>query len=527
MLRLLGISLDEFADAASDIESLAEWLSFNVPQWSASDMLSAARKSRDDRDMGLSAWHALGETAQLPEWNATLATLGERYDTVQNHAVNEQTATLIEAAVPLLRCFARHIAIEEDDPSLFHHLEAVTQNFQPRDEWSTRWWEVPFKAIVGELNAGYSKMPSVTRHIRVLEEARNVDDLRTAFQEFGISTNCNPYETARRNSDRLGILLDELHDLHRTWVELTTPDFAPSERPRQPENIDPTAYLNLWPEAGLLLRALHCMGKPAFSEAAAGCVSLRDIRDRLGLDSEAVAARRCKRQEQEREKERQRRTFAVAGVPFEVGTTSVRDLFDHLNSLPTPAGPCASHDSFTPLTTPPPGGGSRGGGGTIGKTSHLRTTPDLRDLVGIVGEIHAYRFLRHEFGSEIVTPDAWVSEIRRQVLPPVPGEPDEASDGHGFDFRFSQRRRRWHVEVKATTGDDPQFELAMSEIQAATRLARGQGGRWRILRVRNALSTRPEFDWLPNPFQDKFKDRFRLQGGGMRVSYIREKPYLS
>ena len=524
VLALLGICVDGFDDAASDIESLTEWLSTNVPQWSTPDMLSTARKSRDDREMGLSAWHALGDTAQLPAWNEALATLGERYDTVQNHAVHDQTATLIESAAPLLRCFARHIAIEEDDPGLFHDLEAVTQNFQPREDWSMRWWDVPFTAIIAELTAGYSKVPGVTRHLRVFEAARNVDDLRTAFHDSGISTDCNPYEIARRNRSRLENLLNELHDLHRTWLELTTCNSAAPERPEQPAAIDPAAYLNLWSEAELLPRALHCMGKTAFTEASAGCASLGDIRNRLALDPEAVAARRRERQEREREIERQRRTFDVAGIPFEVGTTNVRDLFDHLNALAAPVGPRASCDSFTALTTPLPGNRTPGGGGTKRRTSHLRPTLDLRELVGIVGEIHAYRFLRHEFGSETVTPDAWVSEIRQLVLPPVPGEPDDASDSHGFDFRFIHRRKRWYVEVKATTGDDPQFELGISEIQAATRMARGHGGRWRILRVRNALSDQPEFDWLPNPFQDGFKDRFRLHGGGMRVSYARKKP---
>ena len=104
------------------------------------------------------------------------------------------------------------------------------------------------------------------------------------------------------------------------------------------------------------------------------------------------------------------------------------------------------------------------------------------------------------------------------------GEPNNTSDSLGFDFRFSSRGRRWHVEVKSTTGDDPQFDLGISEIEAATRLARRRGGRWGILRVLNALSAQPEFDWLPNPFQEGFKDRFRLQGGGMRVSYARRKP---
>ena len=82
----------------------------------------------------------------------------------------------------------------------------------------------------------------------------------------------------------------------------------------------------------------------------------------------------------------------------------------------------------------------------------------------------------------------------------------------------------WHVEVKATTEDDPQFELGISEVEAANRLARTQGGLWRILRIRKALSDRPEFDWLPNPFEGDFRKHFRFYRGGMMMSYARKKP---
>ena len=79
------------------------------------------------------------------------------------------------------------------------------------------------------------------------------------------------------------------------------------------------------------------------------------------------------------------------------------------------------------------------------------------------------------------------------------------------------------MEVKATIGDDPQFELGISEIKAANRLARERGGQWRILRVRYVLTERPEFDWLPNPFEEGFREHFRLHKGGMLVSYTRKK----
>ena len=120
-----------------------------------------------------------------------------------------------------------------------------------------------------------------------------------------------------------------------------------------------------------------------------------------------------------------------------------------------------------------------------------------------------------------MTRDAWVSKIRLSVFPLVKGEPDNTSDGYGFDFQINHRGKKLHVEVKATTGDDQQFDLGLSEIEAAAQLARKRSRQWRILRVRKALSAQPEFDWLPNPFEEGFKKKFRLYRGGMMVSYVR------
>ncbi len=132
-------------------------------------------------------------------------------------------------------------------------------------------------------------------------------------------------------------------------------------------------------------------------------------------------------------------------------------------------------------------------------------------------------FCAEEFGRRAVRASAWVSESRLKVLPLVDGERDEISDGHGFDFRFNHNDLRWHVEVKATKGDESSFDLGISEIEAATSIARRRGHtwRWRILRVRNSFSSTPEIDWLPNPFEEGFKKHYRLHRGGMVVSYAR------
>ena len=519
VLTLLEISSDGFDFATADIERLTEWLSSNLPQWPAAELLSAARQSRDDHAMGLAAWHVLGDVAQLPAWNTALARLDDRYEVIENYDVASQTAEHIEAATALLRALARHIALTTHNPDLFHELETAVESTKPGADWSTTWWEVPFDAVLDAVADAYAEVPGAEQHLHLLAHAATLDELQERFRERAIAVEPSPYDIARRNRDALSEALADLHDLHRLWLELNDDATAPPARPVLPDELDSRAYLRTWSEVDLLDHSLHIIADSPFTAACGGCTSLNEIRDSLGLDNKAVEARRRQRREQRRKAERQRRTFDVAGIPFEFGTASFGKLFHRLNALPDPVGPRASRGMFTALASLPRTGRTRGTAGQGGTTSYLRPSPELRELVGVVDEMHAYRFLRHEFGTATITPDAWISEIRLQVLPLVVGEPDNTSDSLGYDFQFTHRRTRLHVEVKATAGDETQFELGISEIRAATRLARGRGGSWQILRVRRALSSSPEFDWLPNPFQEGFKQQFRLHKGGMRVSY--------
>ena len=524
VLELLGVLTDELDAVSTDIECLTEWLSSNLQQWSAPELLSAAQRSQDDHAMGEAAWCALGDVAQLPAWNKALAALGDRYVTVENRRVDEQIQAYLEEAMPLFRGLARYVAIDSGNPDLFSKIEAESQSFESGDDWSTRWWDVPFEVVIDKLRTRYAEISGAECHLGILEGVKTVDDLRTVFQTKGIATDPDPYEIASRNKKRLDEMLLSAHDLHRTWVEFKTPDSIAPEPPEPPAELDPVAYLHQWSDAELLERALSIIDAEDFIKACGGCTSLDDMRQRLELTPENIHARRQERLQRNREEERRRRTFDVAGAPFEVGTESYDDLLERLNNLAEPEGPNAHKDETTPLAEAGlSGGGSGGGGRRAGRISHRRPSADLRDLVGVVGEMHAYRFLRAKFGSDIVTRDAWVSEIRLKVLPPVEGELDNTSDSHGFDFQFIHRRRKWHVEVKATMGDDPQFDLGISEINTATRLARVRGGLWRILRVRNTLSDQPEFDWLPNPFEEDSSRLFRLHKGGMMVSYTRRE----
>ena len=228
--ELLGVNVEEYEPAALKAENLTNWLATNVPQWETRKLISAARRSRDDHAMGLEAWRALGDVAQLPAWNAVLERLGDEYEPVENKDVGDQTSAHMESMRPFLQALSRHIAISADDPDLFLRIEAVTGDFTAPDDWPKRWWDVPFSAVLDAvLHRLRQAIPEIDAE--TLPRADSVEGLRAALGEMGVETEIDPYETARVNKERFGKVLVAVHDLHRAWIEVRTPESEVPDRP--------------------------------------------------------------------------------------------------------------------------------------------------------------------------------------------------------------------------------------------------------------------------------------------------------
>lgn len=540
VLELLAIPRAGLNAAASDTQTLKAWLAVNLPTDDAARLpperlISAASRSRDDIEMGRATFRRLGEVAQLPRWNDALAELGDRYVMVTNSEAADQAKRHIEEAAPYLRALARHVAIETGAPDLFRKLEEVTESFEAPADWSTRWWEVPLDAVLKALHTAYTHGLDVPSHLlEALDETNTAGGptssqpvgairLHAALADRGIAIGPDPYDIYRGNENRLGRDFGEVHALHQAWLEVCRAGANPP-RPEafEPPQMDATAYLRTWSNEERFRRALRAIDDADFRTQCEGCATLEDAVSKLGLSPEAVEDARRKRRERRRRAEQAKRTFDIAGKLFEVdGAESYGELLDRLETLPEPEGPPARSNEPTRLVQPGPNPtpSSTPRRQPPGRTSHLYSSPHLPGLVGIVGEMHAWRYLRSQFGTQVVTPAAWVSENGLKVLRPAGSEKRNASDSYGFDFRFHCDGFTWHFEVKATTEDDTNFSLPPSEIRAATRLANSHPDRWRILRIRRALTDSPEIDLLPNPFETGFSDLFRLSSGGMTVRY--------
>ncbi len=527
VLQLHGVSQRGLDDAAKNTSSLTRWLSRNVriDGWPTEELLATARESYDDFEMGYRTWQVLGDAFELREWNKALGTLGGQYKQVINTQAEAQARRSLYEAGGLLRAFAQHVATAEggesteDQGKLFSKLAKVHGDLETDpewpslcDQWSRDLWKVPFGEVLGVLRAGYEGMEEAKPHLGVFEHVTSINELRLALEQQEVALEPDPIEVARDNQYRLDKAVRGMRRLYECWIEKEGGE--PKSGPEAPEvRLEDSMYLRKWPEDDLFERAKQAVDDSGFHAAVAGCDTFEAMRKRLGITSTPPSVKRT-RPEPMRD---------VAGVsePINSSDTNYRDIFERLKKLPEP--PKAANGIVRPPTGPDRGRGEpRRRNNEVGekgsKTAHLYGSPHLPEFVGIIGEMQAFRLLKDSFG---INESAWVSEFRRRIVPLLDGEKDETSDSHGYDFRFEHDGKTWCVEVKATTGDGTSFDLPASELNAASRIASRREEVWRILRVRRALSGRPECDWLPNPFEPGAGERLRLRQGGVTVEYER------
>jgi hypothetical protein len=147
----------------------------------------------------------------------------------------------------------------------------------------------------------------------------------------------------------------------------------------------------------------------------------------------------------------------------------------------------------------------------------------MEQLVGLSGEIHAYRMLQHSYGKDVVHAGCWIAGNSAKI---GLNAPDNTDDGFGCDFVIVHQGRTYYIEAKSSASDDSSFTITSSEIRLAKEVLKRSRKRrkevFHVLCVANALTTAPSFLLLPNPYAPQFKSLFQVDDADARVRY-REK----
>ena len=217
--------------------------------------------------------------------------------------------------------------------------------------------------------------------------------------------------------------------------------------------------------------------------------------------------------------EKDKRKVKVCGEDFENTEDKLSELFQHIdNEIPVDSLPDIDLSNIAKLTEMKKkkaknGGGKRKPGGKPGG----RPSEKMKNLVGLAGEIHAFRILRKKYGPTVVNSSSWISA---NSIHKFPG--NQVDDSFGCDFKIQHQKRTYFIEVKATQGDEEVFELGLSEIRKAIEVANKRREKFVILHITKALSKEPEFSFLPNPYDKKHMKSYRISNAGLRIQYQHE-----
>lgn len=515
VLKHFGVSDDDLDDA-KDASGLTEWLSRNarIPKWPAEDLMAAARKSYDDFEMG---FRVLGDDVELPRWNEALEALGGEYTSVQNEHAADQTTRHLMLSARSLRAFAKHVANKspgvEDSAKLFSDIRAVHEGFVMDPCWSRNWWTVPFQVVLDALRDRYNSIPGTQEYLGAFAGAHGPKDFDEALKRQGVDLETDPDDNADSNVRRVRRVVRRMWRVYQAWFVKQGGDREDVEQVPAVD-LDATRYLCEWSEDDAFEHAKRLIDNEGFLDATKGCMTIDAMREKLGISGEDCDGVGPPPPD----------PVVIAGTEFVVGRDSYGDLFERLDRLdlgPVTNGLSESTDSPVVVDRPRvKPRGRRGVSPTRGRGPVVHPPAHLRELVGIVGEMQAYRYLKSAFH---IDKHRWVAQFRTKVFPPGSGEQDKTDDRLGYDFEFPHPDGKiWCVEVKSTTRDGTSFDVTAGELAAARRLAGGKEKRWLFLRVRRAFSHQPEFDWLPNPFEPA--GRFlQLREGSMTVEYALSK----
>lgn len=493
------------------------------PTW----LIELARESATDRAVGSALFAWIGARAELSAWNAVLLRLGSPYRVIANPHAEEQFVEQRQAAQLPLRAVARYLCRREPSRS-FPALAEVFRTLPATAALATSYWTVPFEAALAALVASLGEVPMPDAVRAALAEATSVESLVDALAsaDATIEPTHDPADTHRENVTTCQAAYDALRRTALAWCSreriavgrwLDASAMPSAVRARLDAG---EGFLARWCErdalAAISAAATREPTHAAFWAAATVSPNVDSLRRVLALRDEDLAGVDGVLEAAHEQRRRAARTLTVCGAPFEVDPDNMSKLWDHLaHHVQDASLPAADPRQTPPLAEVVPSPARPQGRGRLGGSRRSPRLPEEHArLIGLVGEIFTYRMLRKHFGEAVVSPSVWVSENSLHRFPQ-----NEADDGLGFDFRIVVGRRTWLIEVKATTGHETTFDLGPTEVRAAMECAASKSRTFRVLHVRDVLSTAPSALFLPNPFSPDGQRRYRLDDAGLYVRY--------
>ncbi len=487
-------------------------------------VLSIVRDATGLKSVGYKVWKVLGDQAQLDQWNKALLESSE--SVVSNDQANAQFQEHLDSVRTMLRAIIRRTM--RDNPKLggFTALDDRLLETDCPCEYAGKYWVVNFNhvmKIILDVLAEWGVEPSV---VTAVEYASTKEELRDKLMGLGLELDIDPVSIQADNEKMFKEFLEKVQQIAIAWClkenldeGVWGQDYAVFET-QLTEVFAKIAFVDIWDEAmcfKVLRKINQSQTYKRLWDVINAVSSVNKLMDILHISEEELGTANGQLEQRKQEQYIQKKTVNVCGKDFVNTEDNLPDLWDHIcEAIEDDSVATVNLSDLEELNDQRVSKKRKKGNKkpTHKKKSKGRMSQSMKDIVGLAGEIHAFRTLQKSFGGEIVGPSSWISENSRHKYPE-----NTTNDGYGCDFEIFKNGKIHYVEVKATQAEDETFELGSSEVELAIDSANRRKKEFVILHVLNARSDSPQFRLLPNPYDRKYKDKYKFEEAGLRVRY--------
>jgi|GEM_PF-1170398 len=494
-------------------------------------IIQIARESADMFEFGSKAFDLFGEEVQMSEWNAALA----RHDLKPLVNSDAQTTfnTHLATSAQVLRSLLATLIARRPEAGTFRALTEQLDALVCPEELKTDYWNVSFSQAHSAAIPLLEQWGATSEEIEAVREAFSVDELIDRLVAAGINVTLDPIQAARDNRELLRQSLMRLQQIGLAWA-LGSGYLTPADWESRIEGylahlsveVETTAFTQVWDEPDVWLFLLKLpvdAPSTAFWSVVAAASGFDDLIVRLNLSNEALRGASTQLDALREAARRRKKVVEICGKEFDGSEDNLSGLWTHIC-----AGlPIAALGELTPVnlnmlssleSVPMRLKDKRKDIESPNKPKQKHLSKSMENLIGLSGEIHAFRMLQNTYGTSAVSPTSWISGNSVHVFPD-----NKTDDGRGCDFLVTLQDLTYYIEVKASEGESERFTLGSSEIRLAMELAKKSRRQRKeiflVLRVLNALSEVPSFELLPNPYDHKYQAFFIIEEADARVRY--------
>jgi len=488
------------------------------------DVMVILRAATGFKLVGYKVWEIIGGRAQLKQWNEALSQVGE--SPITNDQANEQFQAHLGSISTILRSIIRSTMRRHPELGAFNQLDEKLSSIGCPVEYVGNYWSIGFQEVMKKILVVLKRWHAELDVISIVENATSIEELRNDLYELGLEPDLDPVEIHADNLKLFLHIFENVQKISIAWcLRENTDTYIWSLNNNSIEVLlvdyfSKAAFVDIWNEEKcfVILRKLSRSSVHNDLWSIIDVVSnVKDLMDRLGISESELIEARGQLEKRKQKSDIQKKTVNVCGEDFINTEGSLGDLWDHIHgTIETNNVPELDLNDLEKMKEQSSlkKRKKRSKRQTSSNKTKGRMSQAMKDLVGLAGEIHAFRALQKFYGTDAVGPGSWRSENSRHKYPE-----NKTDDGFGCDFIVHENGKIHYIEVKATQGENESFELGSTEVELAIEFANRRKKDFIILHVLNALTDAPIFRMLPNPYDRKHKSKYNFEEAGLRVRY--------